>query len=354
MPPTTQTETTQTQTPAEETPTTQTPEQGAGAAPAPTEETGAEESGEADASGQSYEDVFEGGGDDLDLDENDLSQGEEGKQPPTPDPKEGQPQGQEATPPAKPADGKEEATGPEAKTGEDGKPAADSGQQPAKPEAQQPAEQKKEGEAAKPEGEQLTPEKVQERYQEWRAQTEDVLAKGHYNLSEEQIERLESEPATEIPKLLSKVYLDAVTMAVGQVEQMLPRVIEQTTQQRTAYEKNESTFFEAWPQLKDERYLGTIQQIGLAYRNASPRASTEDFIRDVGASALVALKLPYGGEGGQQAPAPNGNGATPPAASQGFKPASASPRPAAPQPQGLDGFARVDDDLFGKEDLDLG
>lgn len=139
---------------------------------------------------------------------------------------------------------------------------------------------------------QPAPGQPQGSYSEWRKQAEAQLATTHFALTKEELELIETNPAVAIPRLASKVYFDAVEAATAAVHQYLPGIIRQTTQQSSQYEKNENTFFESWPGLKERK--ADVERIGLVYRQANPQATTEDFIKHVGmlASNILGVPLP--------------------------------------------------------------
>lgn len=137
---------------------------------------------------------------------------------------------------------------------------------------------------------QKTPEEVQTQFREWRTQTEDVLAKHHYALNQEQLDELELNPGEFISKVASRVYLDAVTATMTQIVQSLPGMIEQYNQQNSVVSANETEFFGKWPELKE--HSEAVGRLAKSYRAANPNADREQFINEVGAQAMVALRIP--------------------------------------------------------------
>lgn len=134
-----------------------------------------------------------------------------------------------------------------------------------------------------------TTEQIQEKFKEWRGQSEDLLAKHHYALTPEQKTEMEANPAEFIPKMMSRVYLDAVTATLTQVTQFLPRMVEHINRQAVTTGKAENSFYERWPKLKDHGDM--VIRVGQVYRSLNPMASAEDFINEVGAQTMVALRL---------------------------------------------------------------
>lgn len=135
----------------------------------------------------------------------------------------------------------------------------------------------------------LSDEEAAELFTEWRSTTEKLLAEHHYKLSEEEVAVLNENPAEFIPKAMSRVYLDCVSAAFQQFVTYLPRMVFQVLEQREANNSQENAFFTSWPALKEHRE--TVLRLGAAYRASNPTATVEDFINEVGAQSMVALRL---------------------------------------------------------------
>lgn len=136
----------------------------------------------------------------------------------------------------------------------------------------------------------LSEDEAAKLYTNWRDQTEVLLAEHHYRLDEQQVEQLNENPAAFIPKLMSKVYMDCLSASFQQFTNYLPRMVGQVLEARESTTKNENAFFSAWPDLVDNRDL--VLRLGQAYRRSNPSATTENFINEVGAQAMVALRKP--------------------------------------------------------------
>jgi hypothetical protein len=48
----------------------------------------------------------------------------------------------------------------------------------------------------------------------------------------------------------------------------------------------ENSFFERWPDLKDQKFNKTIREVSTGYRRAFPQASVEEAIEDIGAMVM--------------------------------------------------------------------
>lgn len=167
----------------------------------------------------------------------------------------------------------------------------------------------------------LSNEEAASLFTEWRGETEKLLAEHHYKLTEKDVEELNENPAAYIPKAMSRVYLDCISASFQQFVNYLPRMVHQVLEVREATSKQENEFFTAWPDLKEHKE--TVLRLGAAYRQSNPAASMQDFINEVGAQSMVALRLvPQGQANGATAAAAAAEAAS---KAKGFKPATGTP-----------------------------
>jgi hypothetical protein len=205
--------------------------------------------------------------------------------------------------------------------------AADQQQKTATDAAKAVTEAGKQPSAAEPIPQAQNLQEVQEQFTKWRNESEILLAEHHYALPEAVVKEYEDEGVSSkllkaIPRMMSRVYLDAVQATMGQIMTHLPTLMSQVTRAQNEGSQTEAKFYEQWPKLKEKpEYADTIRRIGTAYRQLNPRASSEDFIREVGAGAMIALRLPM----------ETSAAATPTQPRSSFRPAAAT-RPASPTP----------------------
>ncbi len=139
--------------------------------------------------------------------------------------------------------------------------------------------------------------------QEWQQKKISDLAEVNYKMSDELIATLDESPQEVLPRLMARVYVDAVEGAVNAIASFLPQAIQQAQVTTQRADADEATFFEAWPDLKSVDDHGVIHKLGVAYRQANPAASAEEFIQQVGAMAMISLKrLPTNEEGAGNKP----------------------------------------------------
>jgi hypothetical protein len=165
----------------------------------------------------------------------------------------------------------------------------------------------------------LTAEEQTKAYEDWREEIENDLATNRYAINDDEASEMDISPeaAKAYSKGLSRVYMDAVTGAIGHMTKAMPQLLETALTTRETTGQAEKDFYTAWPKLNNPEYVPVIQRLGVAYRQLNPSVSKEDFIRDVGAQAHIALRLPVE----EVAPVVPASVVTPIAPVQPFKPA---------------------------------
>ena len=105
------------------------------------------------------------------------------------------------------------------------------------------------------------------------------------------------EMAANLAMDLQQTFRAQLNQAMAAFRQEMPTML-MTIQARTEQaQKDESKFFTEFPQLTEHR--DTVMRLGKAYREYYPDADADTFIREVGAQAMVALKIPYNTQTGQ-------------------------------------------------------
>lgn len=148
-----------------------------------------------------------------------------------------------------------------------------------------------------PSGEQLA--QVRQQYMQQLASS--------YALGEAETELVETNIAAALPQLAGALHMriaESVTQTLGQ---MLPQLIASQLQYVQQAQSSTQRFFGEWPELNKPEYQGTLAQVAQMYRQIKPRATADEFIRDVGIQAWTALGLPV------QQLLTRGQAATPPA-----------------------------------------
>ncbi len=169
---------------------------------------------------------------------------------------------------------------------------------PAAPPAEvAPVQQPEPAEPVAPMAPVLTAEQVQEAYATQREDAIALLAKEQYALAPETVEALTEtlgeDFVKDIPRMLSRVFVDAVGSSMQRTLQILPQAIASVMESRTQSDKSEVAFYTKWPGLREHH--PKVVQFAQAYRAVNPAASEDDFIQDVGAQVSVAMRIPIEG-----------------------------------------------------------
>ena len=120
----------------------------------------------------------------------------------------------------------------------------------------------------------------------------------YYKLSDDQVQLLHSEPEKVLPLMAANLALDLQQAFTLQLQRGLPAMVQSVLRTQQRSEQGEKSFFDKWPQLTKPEYRETIQRLGQTYRQLYPAASAEQFIREVGAQALVTFQIPFNTETG--------------------------------------------------------
>ena len=136
-----------------------------------------------------------------------------------------------------------------------------------------------------------SPEEVKAEVEKAREGAKTKLAE-QFKLTEAQEAALLENPNEVLPQMVADVYLDLFDNLVRTMQSQVPIMMQQTMQAQEQKKANEQKFFDAWPQLNMSKYMPTINRIADNYRNMNPNADPEEAVKEIGAQAWVALRLP--------------------------------------------------------------
>lgn len=136
-----------------------------------------------------------------------------------------------------------------------------------------------------------TTEEQQAEFAEMRKKAEEELV-NTFKLTEEQADSLIENPNEVLPQMMAKLYLDSYASIIQAVQANMPSMVQAVLAQSQTQQSAQQQFYTEWPQLNKPEYQDTLKRVADSYRVANPSASTEDFIKEVGAQGWVALRLP--------------------------------------------------------------
>lgn len=155
-----------------------------------------------------------------------------------------------------------------------------------------------------------------------------ALAEQKFALSKEEKDALEVDAVAAIPKLLARVYFDAVTASLNNLATHVPRMVQSVTSELNTTNAAENTFFSKFPGIdrNNAEHQRTVNMAANIFRQNNPNASLEQAVDAVGkmASVLLNIQAPSNGANGQPRAARS--------APRPFAPASGNARTIAAQP----------------------
>lgn len=136
-----------------------------------------------------------------------------------------------------------------------------------------------------------TPEEVQAAVTKAREDARSKLTE-QFKLTEEQADNLISDPNTVLPQLAADLYLDLFDSMMQGLQTQVPAMIQNYQRQQEVRQAADKAFYGAWPQLAKPEYRQVIDRIASTYQQLNPTADAEKAVKEIGAQAWVALRLP--------------------------------------------------------------
>lgn len=113
-----------------------------------------------------------------------------------------------------------------------------------------------------------------------------------YALSEDEARAVMLEPEKVLPQMMARVHADTVESVISGIANQIPGMIEMTLRQMMNRQQLNQSFYKTWPQLAKNEYAPTVRNILNYHRANNPNDPWEKVVREVGAAALITLKLP--------------------------------------------------------------
>lgn len=132
------------------------------------------------------------------------------------------------------------------------------------------------------------------------------LAQTTFQLSPAEVEALETDAVAAIPRLLARTAIAAANSSLGQIQKLVPQLVQQALMSHDTGREAEGQFYAAWPQLNAQEHGPVVMQMASAIRAANPQMSRADAIKLVGSAVCAHFGLPV--QQSQARPAPRGNG----------------------------------------------
>ncbi len=162
------------------------------------------------------------------------------------------------------------------------------GEEPPKPVVEEP---KKPEEQAKIVPEEKPVEVSPERVAKDRTDLTNHWTKQYEMSPEEGIEFLDA-PHEVVPGVMARLHVGVLEDAVRAIGQLLPQIVARELGTIKTQASHEEAFYAKWPKLDKPEYKTVIRRVGDLYKQNNPDAPVEQFIQEVGATAMIAFKIP--------------------------------------------------------------
>jgi hypothetical protein len=155
-----------------------------------------------------------------------------------------------------------------------------------------------------------------------------------FRLSEADIEAINTDVGSAIPKLMARTFVRAQAAAMSQMENVIPAIMQRYMTVERARQSSENAFYGRWPDLNPGAHGTLVNRFAATYRRMNPQATKEQMIEDLGPMVMMAAKVapsalrpanggvaPQNGAPARRLPPPSpfmpamGGSAAPPAAS---------------------------------------
>jgi hypothetical protein len=113
-----------------------------------------------------------------------------------------------------------------------------------------------------------------------------------FKLSNEEIEALENDTVSAIPRLLAKGMVKSQLNMLTQLSRLLPAMIQKHGETMKRHGANESKFYQCWPELKHDVHGPMVLKYGAVYRQMHPDATLETMIEELGPMVMMAARVP--------------------------------------------------------------
>lgn len=136
-----------------------------------------------------------------------------------------------------------------------------------------------------------TPEEVNSEITKARETARESLVES-LKWTEEQTEQFEEDPGAVMTSMAADLFLDLYDSISQGLRSQMPGMVQGMMAQQKAVAAAEQQFFGAWPQLAKAEYRETVDRISNAYRQQNPSMDDATAVKEIGAQAWVALRLP--------------------------------------------------------------
>ncbi len=152
----------------------------------------------------------------------------------------------------------------------------------------------------------------------------DHVAQTMFALTPEDMEALNTDAVSVIPKLMARSFVRSQQNMLAQLSRSVPQMIERHMKSVQKNDENSSKFYTRWPSIEKAKHGELVNQLAHTYRGMNPQATLDQMIEQLGPIVMMTAKIQP-----SVAPAPASNGAAGAPASRGPQPSPFQPAAAA-------------------------
>ncbi len=123
------------------------------------------------------------------------------------------------------------------------------------------------------------------------------LAQTQFQLTQPELEAMESDPGQAIPRLLARTAVFMQQQFLTQLSRVVPMQIQRHGELLQRHSSNEDKFYASWPQLDRAKHGAMVRELGQRYRQLNPDVTLEQMIKDLGPFVLHRAGLPLAAPG---------------------------------------------------------
>lgn len=118
-----------------------------------------------------------------------------------------------------------------------------------------------------------------------------AVAQARFQLSQEELEELETDVAAAVPKLLAKAQVNSLHAMLHYTKQVVPQMIQSTMGRHNLAMGVERAFFNEFPQLNRQEHGQTIQRVAEMLYQQNPNMQIPDLLRQTGRMVMGAYGI---------------------------------------------------------------
>src|SRR5262245_3626129 len=132
-----------------------------------------------------------------------------------------------------------------------------------------------------------SPQGLVEQLAQHRGAVLQALAADRFKLSQEEVTALDTDAVGAIPGIMARVYYEAMQSTLLQIQNLVPRLVEQVLQVQRSHDVAENSFYQKFPALPRDKVQQDVLAMAMMFRQANPRITQEELFRVLGAAVAA-------------------------------------------------------------------